>query len=156
MKTLLILPILFLACGCSLSQRMDTMNQKLDEMSAKLDESNRLLASVELAFADIDPAAHQETWQMPVAPYNRPAEELVLASRSVTTRLEMRGEAFGFHLAGSVFRVVPWLVSDLTRRLAEVAPRSVVSLLNVEPAMGAVLLALAEARGGAQIPRYKS
>jgi hypothetical protein len=33
---------------------------------------------VELAFADIDPAAHQETWQMPVAPYNRPAEELVL------------------------------------------------------------------------------
>jgi len=86
----------------------------------------------------------------------RAAEELVLASRSVTTRLEMRGEAFGFHLAGSVFRVVPWLVSDLTRRLAEVAPRSVVSLLNVEPAMGAVRLALAEARGGAQIPRYKS
>jgi predicted phage terminase large subunit-like protein len=39
---------------------------------------DRLLASVELAFADIDPAAHQETWQMPVAPYNRPAEELVL------------------------------------------------------------------------------
>lgn len=86
----------------------------------------------------------------------RAAEELVLASRSVTTRLEMRGESFGFHLAGSVFRVVPWLVGDLTRRLAEVAPRSVVSLLNVEPAMGAVRLALAEARGGAQIPRYKS
>jgi predicted phage terminase large subunit-like protein len=39
---------------------------------------DRLLASVELAFADIDPAACQETWQMPVAPYNRPAEELVL------------------------------------------------------------------------------
>jgi N-acetylglucosamine kinase-like BadF-type ATPase len=86
----------------------------------------------------------------------RAAEELVLASRSVTTRLEMRGEAFGFHLAGSVFRVVPWLVDDLTRRLAEVAPRSVVSRLTVEPAMGAVRLALAEARGGARIPRYKS
>jgi len=86
----------------------------------------------------------------------RAAEELVLAARSVTARLEMRGEAFGFHLAGSVFRLVPWLVADLTRRLAEVAPRSAVSLLDVEPAMGAVRLALAEARGGAEIPRYKS
>jgi hypothetical protein len=48
-KSLLILPILFLACGClnRMNQRMDTMNQKLEEMSAKLDESNRLLASVE-------------------------------------------------------------------------------------------------------------
>jgi hypothetical protein len=53
MKTLLILPILFLACGCSLSRRIDTMNQKLDEMSAKLDESNRLLASVEKSASKI-------------------------------------------------------------------------------------------------------
>jgi len=86
----------------------------------------------------------------------RAAEELVLASRSVTSRLEMRGEAFGYHLAGSVFRLVPWLVTELSRRLAEVAPRSTVSTLDAEPAMGAVRLALAEARGGAQIPRYKS
>ena len=86
----------------------------------------------------------------------RAAEELVLAARSVTSRLEMRGEAFGFHLAGSVFRVVPWLVAELSRRLVEVAPRSRVSILDVEPAIGAVRLALAEARGGARIPRYKS
>jgi N-acetylglucosamine kinase-like BadF-type ATPase len=86
----------------------------------------------------------------------RAAEELVLAARSVTSRLEMRGEAFGFHLAGSVFRVVPWLVAELSRRLVEVAPRSSVSILDVEPAIGAVRLALAEARGGAHIPRYKS
>jgi N-acetylglucosamine kinase-like BadF-type ATPase len=86
----------------------------------------------------------------------RAAEELVLAARSVTTRLEMRGEAFGYHLAGSVFRLVPWLVADLSRRLAEVAPRSTVGLLDGEPAMGAVRLAIAEARGGARIPRYKS
>src|SRR5262252_5664367 len=66
------------------------------------------------------------------------AEELVLAARSVTARLEMRGEAFGYHLAGSVFRLVPWLVAELSRRLAEVAPRSTVELLNGEPAMGAV------------------
>jgi len=86
----------------------------------------------------------------------RAAEELVLAARSVTARLEMRGEAFGYHLAGSVFRLVPWLVAELSRRLAEVAPRSTVELLNGEPAMGAVWLAIAEARGGARIPRYKS
>jgi hypothetical protein len=49
MKSLLILPILFLSCGClnKMNQRLDTMNQKLEEMSAKLDESNRLLGSVE-------------------------------------------------------------------------------------------------------------
>jgi N-acetylglucosamine kinase-like BadF-type ATPase len=86
----------------------------------------------------------------------RAAEELTLAARSVTSRLEMRGETFRFHLAGSVFRVVPWLVAELSRRLPEVAPRSAVSLLAGEPAVGAVRLALAEARGGALIPRYKS
>jgi N-acetylglucosamine kinase-like BadF-type ATPase len=86
----------------------------------------------------------------------RAAEELVLAAGSVTSRLEMRGEAFAFHLAGSVFRLVPWLVAELSRRLAEVAPRSAVATLDAEPAMGAVRLALAEARGGAHIPRYKS
>ncbi|HEX7136477.1 MAG TPA: BadF/BadG/BcrA/BcrD ATPase family protein [Vicinamibacterales bacterium] len=86
----------------------------------------------------------------------RAAEELVLAAGSVTSRLEMRGEAFTFHLAGSVFRLVPWLVAELSRRLAEVAPRSAVATLDAEPAMGAVRLALAEARGGAHIPRYKS
>jgi hypothetical protein len=55
MKTLLIFPILFLACGClsRLNQRMDTMNQKLEEMSAKLDESNRLLTSVEKSASKI-------------------------------------------------------------------------------------------------------
>ena len=41
----------------------------------------------------------------------RAAEELVLAARSVATRLEMRGDAFTFYLAGGVFRVVPWLVT---------------------------------------------
>jgi N-acetylglucosamine kinase-like BadF-type ATPase len=85
----------------------------------------------------------------------RAAEELVLASRSVATALEMRGDAFTFFLAGGVFRVVPWLAEDLPRRLVEVAPRCQVQLLDVEPAVGAVWLALAEARGGAKVPRYK-
>jgi N-acetylglucosamine kinase-like BadF-type ATPase len=86
----------------------------------------------------------------------RAAEELVLAARSVTSRLEMRGDAFTFFLAGGVFRVVPWLADELTRRLVEVAPRSQVQVLQDEPAIGAVWLALAEARGGAYVPKYKA
>jgi N-acetylglucosamine kinase-like BadF-type ATPase len=84
----------------------------------------------------------------------RAAEELVLAAGSVTTRLQMRGDAFAFVLAGSIFRVVPWLTSELSRRLVEVAPRASVERLEREPAMGAVQLALAEARGGATVPAY--
>jgi N-acetylglucosamine kinase-like BadF-type ATPase len=83
------------------------------------------------------------------------ADELVLAAHSVATRLEMRGDAFTFLLAGSVFRVVPWLAAHLPRRLTEVAPRSSVQVLEEEPAVGAVWLALAEARGDARIPKYK-
>src|SRR5262245_221724 len=86
----------------------------------------------------------------------RAAEELVLAARSVTARLEMRGAAFSFYLSGGAFRVVPWLVGELSRRLVEVAPRCGVELLDKEPAQGAVWLALAEARGGAHVPRYKT
>jgi N-acetylglucosamine kinase-like BadF-type ATPase len=85
----------------------------------------------------------------------RAAEELVAAARSVTARLEMRGVAFTFYLSGGTFRVVPWLVGELSRRLVEVAPRSTVELLDKEPAQGAVWLALAEARGGASVPAYR-
>jgi N-acetylglucosamine kinase-like BadF-type ATPase len=84
----------------------------------------------------------------------RAAEELVLGARSVSTKLDMRGEAFPFVLAGGVFPVVPWLVREAAQRLVEVAPRSQVCLLDVEPATGAVCLALAEANGGVRIPRY--
>ena len=86
----------------------------------------------------------------------RAADELVLAARSVATHLEMRGDAFSFYLAGGVFRVVPWLAEELPRRLMEVAPRAQAQLLLEEPAMGAVWLALAEARGAARVPRYKA
>jgi N-acetylglucosamine kinase-like BadF-type ATPase len=86
----------------------------------------------------------------------RAAEELVLSAGSVTARLEMRGEPFTFYLSGGLFRVVPWLVSELTRKLAEVAPRCQVERMETEPAAGAVWLALAEARGGARVPRYKA
>ena len=84
------------------------------------------------------------------------ADELVLAARSVAARLEMRGDPFTFFLAGGVFPVVPWLADELPRRLREVAPRGQVRRLDREPAAGAVWLALAEARGGAHVPRYKT
>jgi N-acetylglucosamine kinase-like BadF-type ATPase len=82
------------------------------------------------------------------------ADELVLAVRSVATRLEMRGLQFPLVLSGSLFRVIPTLLSDVLVRLAEVAPRSQPRVLELEPAMGAVRLALAEARGGARVPQY--
>jgi N-acetylglucosamine kinase-like BadF-type ATPase len=84
------------------------------------------------------------------------ADELSLAAASVASRLEMRGDAFRFVLAGSMFRVVPSLEQDLRRRLVEVAPRADVKRLDVEPARGAVALALAELRGGVSLPRYVS
>jgi N-acetylglucosamine kinase-like BadF-type ATPase len=80
--------------------------------------------------------------------------ELVTAARSVAERLEIRGLQFPLVLAGSIFRLMPSLLADVTVRVAEVAPRGQPSLLEVEPAVGAVHLALAEARGGARIPTY--
>jgi N-acetylglucosamine kinase-like BadF-type ATPase len=85
----------------------------------------------------------------------RAAAELTLAAESVAARLEMQDDACVFVLAGGVFRVVPWLADALARRLLLVAPRSTVQRLDREPASGAVRLALAEAHGGAQVPRYK-
>ncbi len=82
------------------------------------------------------------------------ASHLVTAATSVVTRLGMRGEAFPIVLAGGIFKVVPWLREEAARRLPDVAPRSQVAPLAVEPAVGAVHLALAEARGGARLPVY--
>ena len=82
------------------------------------------------------------------------ADELLSAARSVVERLRMRDEAVQFVLAGGVFAGVPWLADALARRLPALAPRAEVRRLGVEPALGAVRLALAEAKGGARLPRY--
>ena len=66
----------------------------------------------------------------------------------------MRGDAFQTVLAGGMFRVIPWLVENVTHRLAEVAPRAAVMQLQVEPAMGAVHLALKQLRGEVRLPQY--
>jgi N-acetylglucosamine kinase-like BadF-type ATPase len=84
----------------------------------------------------------------------RAADELTLAAESVAAKLKMRRDAFVFVLAGGVFRVLPWLGDALAEQLIAVAPRSTVHRLDREPATGAVQLALAEIRGGAQVPKY--
>jgi hypothetical protein len=59
-------------------------------------------------------------------------------------------------LAGGIFRAVPWLHDELVRRLTLASPKSRTFLLNVEPAVGAVRLAVAAARGVARIPLYRA
>jgi N-acetylglucosamine kinase-like BadF-type ATPase len=86
----------------------------------------------------------------------RAADELILAATSVVERLAMTLESFPFVLAGGIFSGVPWLLADLERRLPALAPRASVKRLQTDPAVGAVHLALAEARGGARIPSYIS
>jgi N-acetylglucosamine kinase-like BadF-type ATPase len=84
----------------------------------------------------------------------RAGDELAASAASVITRLGMRGEAFPTVLAGGIFHGVPWLRGDVQSRLSEVAPRSVIRVLNVEPAVGAVRLAIAAAKGPVAIPSY--
>jgi N-acetylglucosamine kinase-like BadF-type ATPase len=85
---------------------------------------------------------------------DRAATELATAAASVVTRLGMRGDVFPTVLAGGIFKGIPSLASGLTTRLAEVAPRSEIRRLEVEPACGAVTLALSAARGQVVLPSY--
>lgn len=114
------------------------------------DTRRRLIASlseaVQAAVDEGDPVAREII--------DAAAGELVIGVRSVAERLEMRGGQFPLVLAGSIFRVLPALKADVIQRVAEVAPRSQPRLLDAEPALGAVRLALAEARGGARLPVY--
>ena len=57
-------------------------------------------------------------------------------------------------LSGGMFRAVPRLSSGLVARLAATLPRASVRPLTVEPARGAVYLALALAAGEAVVPAY--
>ena len=83
------------------------------------------------------------------------ADELEASALSVARRLRLIGQEFTFILAGGIFNAVPWLKEELSRRLPVASPRSSVQVLGREPATGAVLLALQEARGGARVPKYK-
>jgi N-acetylglucosamine kinase-like BadF-type ATPase len=84
----------------------------------------------------------------------RATGELAAAATAVIQRLEMRGDQFSIVLAGGTFRGIPSLVSGVASALSDVAPRSQVSLLREEPALGAVHLALAYAKGAHTMPQY--
>ena len=85
----------------------------------------------------------------------RGAEELVSAAASVAAQLNLNTDEFPFVLAGGMFKAVPWLRQEMMRLLPAIAPSSTTLLLDVEPALGAVRLALADIHGGAKIPVYK-
>jgi N-acetylglucosamine kinase-like BadF-type ATPase len=84
------------------------------------------------------------------------ANELESSAMSVARRLELVGRPFVFILAGGIFKAVPWLQDELSRRLPVTAPGSTVRVLEGEPASGAVRLALQEASGQAAIPQYRA
>jgi glucosamine kinase len=99
--------------------------------------------------------ARDEGDAVAVAILDRGAQELVAAAASVTKQLDLGGEIFAFVLSGGMFKAVPWLREEVTRRLPTVAPLGHTVVLEAEPALGAVRLALAELAGGAAIPKYR-
>ena len=108
------------------------------------------------ALAGCVQAAFTEGDHTAVGILRRAADELEGAALSVARRLGLVGDSFSFILSGGIFRAVPWLEQELSRRLPDAAPHSVAKLLDREPAEGAVTFAIQEARGGARIPVYKN
>ncbi len=82
----------------------------------------------------------------------RGAAELAAAALSVTSRLGLR--ACPIVLAGGMFRGVPRLRAAVVDRLQAALPQATIRSLDVEPALGAVRLALAVAAGKAVVPAY--
>jgi N-acetylglucosamine kinase-like BadF-type ATPase len=82
------------------------------------------------------------------------AAELAMAAQSVVGRLGLRDRDFATVLSGGMFRGIPALVESLGNRIRGFAPRSDVRLLGVEPAMGAVRLALEAANGRLELATY--
>ena len=66
----------------------------------------------------------------------------------------LRDEAFDVVLSGGVMHAVPRLAAEVEAHVTQLAPRCRVQRLQREPAHGAVALAVAEANGGARIPKY--
>jgi N-acetylglucosamine kinase-like BadF-type ATPase len=84
----------------------------------------------------------------------RAGAELGSVAASVISRLGMRGHVFPTVLAGGILRGLPWLAADVAARVVEIAPRTEARVLRVEPAVGAVRLALHTARGETAVPTY--
>jgi N-acetylglucosamine kinase-like BadF-type ATPase len=83
------------------------------------------------------------------------ARELAGCAASVVRQLDLAHQTFSFVLAGGILQAVPRLVADLEPLLHDLAPRASVMRLEREPALGAVTLAIADARGAGRLPTYK-
>jgi len=80
--------------------------------------------------------------------------ELVSSAASVVSRLHLEQEDFAFVLSGGIFRAVPWMREQLTARLPRVSRDAAIRHLAVEPAEGAVKLALSLMEGTVRVPVY--
>lgn len=97
-------------------------------------------------------AAAEEGDDVAVKVVDRGARELSLAAASVAGRLQLSGCAVV--LSGGVFRSVPRMRSSVATHLETQIPGARITLLEAEPALGAVRLALRSAAGEAVVPKY--
>lgn len=74
------------------------------------------------------------------------AREFVRAVESVIGKLDLAGKSFPLVLSGGLWKAVPVLRQDFERLIKKVAPWASVAALAVEPARGAVALALEHLR----------
>lgn len=72
--------------------------------------------------------------------------EFVRSVESVIGRLDLAGEEFRLVLSGGLWKAVPVLRQDFEKLAKKIAPWGTVHLLDIEPARGAVQLALEHAR----------
>lgn len=100
-------------------------------------------------------AAWEEGDQVAGAILDQGARELAACAGAVAHQLEMEQGAFAFVLAGGIIKAMPALRAALGTLLGQMAPHAPVVVLEREPAWGAVLLALAEARGENRMPSYR-
>jgi N-acetylglucosamine kinase-like BadF-type ATPase len=77
------------------------------------------------------------------------AREFVRAVESVIGKLDLAGESFRLVLSGGLWKAVPVLRQDFELLIKKVAPWASVSELAVEPARGAVAIALDHLRSKA-------
>jgi N-acetylglucosamine kinase len=92
------------------------------------------------ALASLVQTAHDQRDEVASALIESAGHELALAARSVARQLLLGEEPYPVVLAGGVFKGCPSVIDSLTRQLALPAARP--ALLTVEPARGAVALAL--------------
>jgi N-acetylglucosamine kinase len=124
---------------------------RADELARKVYAGDLKPAAIALLAAFVQSAA-QEGDRAAIEIVERGASELSVAARSVARRLELA--SCPVVLAGGAFRAVPLMIEQFERRLASDLPGARSHLLDVEPAIGAVRLAIRAARGESVVPEY--